>query len=50
MPNKVADGIKHAEIKWNPDLQEWFRILCPRPSDRIARNDGEGELEFARMN
>jgi len=46
MPNLVADGIKHADIRWNPELQEWFCVKCGRTSDHILKRDAEVELEL----
>jgi hypothetical protein len=37
---------KHLEIRWNPDLQEWFCVRCGRTSDHVVREDAEVELEL----
>jgi hypothetical protein len=38
--------MKHAEIRWNPELQEWFCVRCGRTSDHISKKDAEVELDF----
>lgn len=36
--------MKH-EIRWNPELQEWFCVRCGRVSNHRVREDAEVELE-----
>ena len=39
--------MKHAEIRWNPERQEWFCVRCGHTSDQILKKDAEAELELA---
>ena len=38
--------VKHAEIRWNPELQEWFCVRCGLTSDHITKENAETEMEF----
>ena len=38
--------MKHSEIHWNPDLEEWFCVRCERTSDHTTKEDAETELAF----
>jgi hypothetical protein len=42
---KSAEGSMAHEIRWNPELQEWFCSRCGRTSDHAVREDAETELE-----
>jgi len=37
--------MKHAELRWNPDLREWFCVRCGLTSQRGKREDAQAELE-----
>jgi hypothetical protein len=37
--------MKHEDIRWNPELQEWFCVRCGRTSDHLVRGDAEVEME-----
>ena len=37
--------MKHPEIRWNPELEEWFCVKCGLTSDHIIREDAETELD-----
>ena len=34
----------HEDVRWNPELQEWFCAKCGRTSDRKAQADAVEEL------
>jgi hypothetical protein len=36
--------LKHADVLWNEEIQEWFCAKCGRTSDHIAVQDAEVEL------
>lgn len=38
--------MKHQEIQWNAELQEWFCVRCGRTSDHSAREDAQAEMEW----
>jgi len=38
--------MKHLDIRWNPELQEWFCVKCGRTSDHIVRQDALVEMEL----
>jgi hypothetical protein len=38
--------VKHPEIRWNPELEEWFCVKCGRTSDHVGRDDAQVEMEF----
>src|SRR6266446_5917997 len=38
--------MKHLDIRWNPDLQEWFCVKCGRTSDLVVRQDAQVEMEL----
>jgi hypothetical protein len=38
--------MKHAEIRWNPELEEWFCVRCGRTSDHVVHEDAQAEMEF----
>lgn len=41
----TAQGeFQHNDVRWNPDLSEWFCAKCGLTSDHIAREDAVGEL------
>jgi len=42
----LSAKMKHAEIRWNPELQEWFCVRCGRTSGQILKKDAEVELEL----
>jgi hypothetical protein len=33
------------EIRWNPELQEWFCARCGRTSDHLKKEDAEIEID-----
>jgi len=37
--------LKHADILWNEEMQEWFCAKCGRTSDHITKEDALVELE-----
>jgi len=37
--------MKHSELRWNPELQEWLCVRCGLTSDHSNREDAETELE-----
>jgi hypothetical protein len=37
--------MKH-EIRWNPELEEWFCLRCGRVSDHLVRKDAQAEMEL----
>jgi hypothetical protein len=37
---------KHLDIRWNPELQEWFCVRCGRTSDHVVRQDAQVEMEL----
>ena len=53
MENGVQDGAKacappspkHADVRWNNDIQEWFCARCGHTSDHITKEDALIELE-----
>lgn len=34
----------HPELRWNPELQEWFGVRCGLVSDHITHEDAWTEL------
>jgi hypothetical protein len=38
--------MKHADIQWNPELEEWFCLKCGRTSDHVMREDAVAEMEW----
>ncbi len=43
---KRERSVKHPQIRWNPELQEWFCVRCGLTSDHIRKENAETELEF----
>jgi hypothetical protein len=37
--------MKHRNIRWNPELQEWFCVRCGRTSDHAMLDDAQVEME-----
>jgi hypothetical protein len=37
--------MKHLNIRWNPELQEWFCLRCGRSSDHATLHDAQVEME-----
>jgi hypothetical protein len=37
--------MKH-DIRWNPELQEWFCARCGRTSDHVVHEDAQTEMEL----
>jgi len=37
--------VKHSEIRWNPELEEWFCVRCGRTSDHAVREDAQAEMD-----
>jgi hypothetical protein len=33
------------ELRWNPELQEWFCARCGRTSDHLRKEDANVEIE-----
>jgi hypothetical protein len=46
LPVAIAFAMKHLEIRWNPELQEWFCVRCGRTSDHLVREDAQTEMEL----
>jgi hypothetical protein len=42
----IAGAVKHLEIRWNPECQEWFCVSCGRTSDHLIREDAQAEMEW----
>jgi hypothetical protein len=38
--------MKHPQLRWNPELQEWFCVKCGLTSDCSKREDAEAELNL----
>lgn len=38
--------MRHGEIRWNPELQEWFCVRCGLTSDHTLREDAQAEMEL----
>jgi len=38
--------MKH-EIRWNPELEEWFCLRCGRVSDHVVHKDAQAEIELS---
>jgi hypothetical protein len=38
--------VKHPEIRWNPELEEWFCVRCGRTSDHVVQDDAQVEMEL----
>jgi hypothetical protein len=36
--------MKHLEIRWNPEFQEWLCVRCGRTSDHVVYEDAQAEL------
>jgi hypothetical protein len=41
----MAEPLQHEDIRWNPELMEWFCAKCGLTSDHTAREDAL--VEFA---
>jgi len=37
--------MKHLNIRWNPELQEWFCVRCGQTSDHAVLLDAQVEME-----
>jgi hypothetical protein len=37
--------MKHRNIRWNTELQEWFCVRCGRTSDHAMLDDAQVEME-----
>ena len=37
--------MKHLNIRWNPELQEWFCLSCGQTSDHAILHDAQIEME-----
>ena len=37
--------MKHLNIRWNPDLQEWLCVRCGQTSDHAILQDAQVEME-----
>ncbi len=37
--------MKHLNIRWNPELQEWFCVRCGQTSDHAILHDAQVEME-----
>jgi hypothetical protein len=37
--------MKHLNIRWNPELQEWFCVKCGQTSDHAVLHDAQVEME-----
>jgi hypothetical protein len=35
----------HTDIRWNPELQEWFCASCGQTSDHTAKEDAIREMK-----
>jgi hypothetical protein len=38
--------MKHEELRWNSDLEEWFCPKCGRTSDQTVREEAQAEIEL----
>jgi hypothetical protein len=36
---------KHADVRWNNEIQEWFCAKCGHTSDHVTKEDALIELE-----
>ena len=46
IPKRKPGSAKIAhDIRWNPELNEWFCALCGRTSDHVTATDAIAELE-----
>ena len=45
IPFKPAGAVLHGDIRWNPELQEWFCASCGRTSDHTKLEDAQEEME-----
>jgi hypothetical protein len=36
--------MRHPEVRWNRNLQEWFCVRCGRTSDDVVYDDAQTEL------
>jgi hypothetical protein len=34
----------HSDVRWNPDLKEWFCAACGITSDHTAKEDATNEM------
>ena len=42
----IGEAMRHGEIRWNPELQEWFCVRCGLTSDHTLREDAQAEMEL----
>ena len=41
----AASSPKHADVRWNNEIQEWFCAKCGHTSDHVTKEDALIELE-----
>jgi hypothetical protein len=41
----AAPSLKHTDVLWNEEMQEWFCAKCGRTSDHFTKEDALVELE-----
>jgi len=44
-PGATFSRAQHADIRWNPELEEWFCASCGRTSDHTELEDAWAELD-----
>jgi hypothetical protein len=42
--NDMPTTSEHADVRWNPDLMEWFCARCGMTSDHVNEQDAKNEL------
>jgi hypothetical protein len=48
MPPQNTDAkMKHPELRWNPELHEWFCVRCGLTSECTTREGAAAELNLA---
>ena len=45
MEMNAAPSLKHTDVLWNEEMQEWFCAKCGRTSDHFTKEDALVELE-----
>jgi hypothetical protein len=44
LPSHIEMGKEHSDIRWNPDLKEWFCAQCGVTSDHEIKQDAIREM------
>jgi hypothetical protein len=42
---RCAPALKHKDVRWNKEIQEWYCAKCGRTSDHAQKEDALVELE-----